>query len=144
MKSRFDMGAVSFFLSGLSSFYLYRKTRKGIEAFTSTGVIGRAFVVFTHIVVSIHHALGAYMAMTVGKKVYLQYGTFCLVFTIFWLINARVSWILITNTIEYGIVEENDEEVYDYDYDDDDDEEEEEGQGFLSDYDFSPRIRSNA
>ena len=132
MKSGFDMGTVSFFLVVLSSIYLFRKTRKGVDEFTSTGIIGRAFVTFTHIVVSFHHMIGLYMAITVGKAMYIKYATFSFCFTVLWGGSARIAWVLTTNTIEYGV----DDDDYYYD----DDEEEEEDKFIMDDHDLSPRI----
>ena len=145
MKSRFDIGAVTFFFPGLSSLYLYLKTKGGIEHFSSTGVLGRGFVAFSHILVSIHHMIGVYMAITVGEEVYRRYFTFCMAFTFMWLISARVSWILITNTLEYRAEDYEYDALYDYEDEDEEDfyEEEEDyddkEEGDF--YDSSPRIR---
>jgi hypothetical protein len=109
MKSNFDLGMVSFLLSGLSSLYLFIKTRKGVDGFTSTGVCGRAFVIITHLIVSMNYALGAYMSFIVGKKVYMNFAIYCTVFTCLWSLSAYIGWILITNTIDIGLEEEDED-----------------------------------
>lgn len=112
MKSHFDLGIISFFLPTLSSLYIYIKTRKGIDGFNSVGKIGRLLVMFTHLIVAFHHAFGLYMACTIGKVIYLRYATYSVTFMFLWSFSALISWKLLTNTLDIGI-EEEDEEDFD-------------------------------
>ncbi len=114
----FDIGLVSFFISALSSLYLFRKTRCGVEGFVPTGSIGRIFVSLSHIIVALSYGLGLYMAATVGKKIYIKFATYCLVFMFIWSYSAYIGWKLVGNTLDIGLEEEDED---DYDYDDEDD-----------------------
>ena len=105
MKTHFDLGIISFFLSGSSSIYLYVKTKNGVNEFTSTGRIGRLLVTMTHIVVVLNYALGAYLACFAGRKIYVSFATYCVLFVFLWSFSAYTCWRLITNTIEIGIDE---------------------------------------
>eukprot|EP00551_Chaetoceros_affinis_P005645 CAMPEP_0203677116 /NCGR_PEP_ID=MMETSP0090-20130426/27101_1 /ASSEMBLY_ACC=CAM_ASM_001088 /TAXON_ID=426623 /ORGANISM="Chaetoceros affinis, Strain CCMP159" /LENGTH=182 /DNA_ID=CAMNT_0050543911 /DNA_START=151 /DNA_END=699 /DNA_ORIENTATION=- len=106
----FDLGLVSFFVSGLSSYYLYRKSRHGVESFISTGRIGRIFVSASHVVVALNYALGLYMALTVGKVVYIQFATYCFLFMFLWFYSAYISWNLVGNTLDIGVDEDDEDE----------------------------------
>lgn len=127
MKTHFDSGMISFFLSGSSSIYLYIKTKNGVNEFTSTGSIGRLLVTLTHIIVVANYALGAYLACSAGNKIYVSFATYCFIFMFLWSFSAYTCWRLITNTIDIGVEEgEEEEEVlvglesgYGNDYDDD-------------------------
>ena len=115
MKTNFDLGLICFSISVLSSLYLYIKTRNGVTGFTSTGIIGRAFVTIAHVIVSFTYAIGAFMACTVGKKIYIQFATYCVIFTFLWSCSAYVAWILITNTLEIGLDDDEDDEKDNFD-----------------------------
>ena len=93
------------------------KTRKGIGGFTSTGTIGRIFVTVTHLIVAANYALGAYMACIVGKQIYIQFASYCVIFTYLWLYSACKCWKLITKTIEIGILDDDSDEEEEDDFD---------------------------
>mmetsp|Transcript_3661 Transcript_3661/g.4298 ORF Transcript_3661/g.4298 Transcript_3661/m.4298 type:complete len:229 (-) Transcript_3661:211-897(-) len=119
-KHNFDLGCISFFLSAISSFYLYLKTKNGIRSFKSIGKIGKIIVTFSHLIVMANYMLGAYMAFIVGKVIYVRFATYCIIFTFLWFGSAILSWKLMTNTSDIGIDEESDDGEED---DDDEDEE---------------------
>ena len=85
---------------------------EGIDGFKSVGKIGRLMVMFTHLIVAIHHAFGLYMACTIGKVIYVRYATYSVSFMFLWSFSALISWKLLTNTLDIGI-EEDDEEDFD-------------------------------
>ena len=92
------------------------KTRKGIGGFTSTGTIGRIFVTVTHLIVAANYALGAYMACIVGKQIYIQFASYCVIFT-YLLLYCIQMLELITKTIEIGILDDDSDEEEEDDFD---------------------------
>lgn len=107
----FDLGMVSFFLSGSSSLYLYGITRRGVAGFKAPGILGRNLVLASHLIVALNYALGAFLALTLGSKIYFRYATYCIIFFFGWLYTASLGWNLVTNTLdivgnEYEVEEE--------------------------------------
>ncbi len=102
MKKGFDLGIVSFLLSGSSSLYLFLISRKGSSGFTPPSVITRALVLISHVLVALNYALGAYMALTL-QVVYIKFAYYCIIFMILWLGCAVVGWTLVTNVLDIGV-----------------------------------------
>jgi len=102
MKTGFDGGMLSFFLSGASSFYLYRNTRNGAVGFRSSGKCGRGLILASHMIVCLNYALGTFLAFTIGDVVYFSFAYYCMIFFLVWLFCAMIGWNLVTNTLEIG------------------------------------------
>jgi len=109
----FDLGTISFAISGLSSFFLYRKSNKALDSFIPVGSYGRAAVLFSHLLVASNYALGAFFAYTEGRQIYVKFATYCTVFTFLWLVIAGIGWILVTRTQLIGVISEDDDELVD-------------------------------
>lgn len=103
MKSGFDGGVISFFLSGASSFYLFRRTRNGAEGFQSPGLIGRGWILASHLTVALNYALGAFLALTLGTRIYVKFAVYCVIFFLCWLSTALLGWNLVTQVLDYGV-----------------------------------------
>lgn len=65
----------------------------------------------THLIVALHHAFGAYIACTIGKKIYIQYATYSVAFTLIWSFSAIISWKLITNVMDIGIDDDDEDDL---------------------------------
>jgi hypothetical protein len=103
MKSHFDFGMVSFFLSFSSSLYLYMKTNRGVEGFTPTGYLGRFFVLMTHSIVTLNYSFGAYTAFTIHTVIYHRFATYCTIFAFLWFFSICVGWKLVSDTMNINI-----------------------------------------
>jgi len=112
MTGNFDLGLVSFFLSGSSSFFLHRITKDGVKGFRPVGRNGRLLFVSTHVIVALNYALGAFLACTLGETIYYVFLYYCMGFTLLWFISAFLLWDLISNT--FYINPEDDEGEYDF------------------------------
>ena len=100
MKKGFDLGMVSFSLSGLSSIYLYFKTRNDISEFIPLRRIHRVVILLSHLIVAANYALGVYFSFYAGKTVYLRFATYCLLFSILWAGVSIYTWKLIGQTMD--------------------------------------------
>uniref|UniRef100_A0A7S3QH34 Uncharacterized protein n=1 Tax=Chaetoceros debilis TaxID=122233 RepID=A0A7S3QH34_9STRA len=100
----FDFGVVTFFLSGASSVYLLRMSRKDVNGFVEPRVPPtykyisrvRVLVFLSHFTVAMNYAIGGYLAF--GKETKdEQFAYYCIIFMVLWLFCAVVGWNLITN-----------------------------------------------
>ena len=98
MTGNFDLGMISFFFSGSSSFFIHKITNDGVKGFRPVGRHGRLLIVSTHVIVALNYALGAYIACTLGETVYYGFLFYCMGFTLLWSISAFLLWDLISNT----------------------------------------------
>ena len=98
MTGNFDLGMISFFFSGSSSFFIHKITNDGVKGFRPVGRHGRLLIVATHVIVALNYALGAYIACTLGETVYYGFLFYCVGFTLLWSISAFLLWDLISNT----------------------------------------------
>jgi len=131
-----DLGIFSFFGSGLSSAYLYyrtkcvnetssgnsddasgsRSSRRGSrieQDFKPIGIWGRRLIVATYWIVSANYALGVFFAFNIGDSVLVYFATYCIIFTILWMMVALIGWMLIGRTMNLvisSIGEEDDED----------------------------------
>jgi len=104
--SSFDGGVISFFLSGSSSLYLYRNTKRGPVRFSSPGVVGRGLILASHLSVALNYALGAFLAFALGTNIYFKFATYCIIFFLGWLYTAIYGWGLVTNTLDINAIED--------------------------------------
>ncbi len=105
--TNFDLGVISFFLSGSSSFYLYLKTKEGLTKFRSPGNVGRGIILVSHLTVALNYALGAFLAFTLGDKIYYRFAIYCILFFFGWTYTAFIGWQLVTNTLHIGKFEDD-------------------------------------
>jgi len=130
-----DLGIFSFFGSGVSSAYLYYRTkfvndsssgnredasgtRNGrsdsrIEQdFKPIGACGRVVIVATYWIVCANYLLGVLIAFNIGATVMVSLAVYCIVFTILWMMIALIGWMLIGRTMNLVIstIEEEDED----------------------------------
>mmetsp|Transcript_3884 Transcript_3884/g.5443 ORF Transcript_3884/g.5443 Transcript_3884/m.5443 type:complete len:243 (-) Transcript_3884:143-871(-) len=98
----FDFGVVTFFLSGASSVYLLRMSRKGANGFVESPPTYisrvRVLVFLSHFTVAMNYALGGYLALSL-ETIYAKFAYYCIIFMVLWLFCAVVGWNLITNVM---------------------------------------------
>jgi len=111
MSGGFDLGVISYAGSIFSSCYLYLKSKRGVDKFTGTPTFARTIVLATHLIVASNHALGIYVAYNIGKVVYMKFAAYSIACTIFWLLAAICGWRFITNTMDIGVVQNDDTEM---------------------------------
>ena len=116
----FDLGVFSFFGSGVSSALLLRSAlggkccRRKKHMVQSEGVDNygirrpnqitdraltheppgkclRAFVALTHLTVAANYMLGILFAFTAGQRIYVYFATYCVIFSLLWLVAAYVG-----------------------------------------------------
>jgi len=103
MSKGYDLGVISFAGSTLSSFYLYLKTRGGVENFSAPTRLTRIIVLITHFIVVLNYAFGIYVAFNLGKVVYVKFAVYCISCTILWLFIAICGWKLQRNTTDTDV-----------------------------------------
>ena len=87
----FDLGMVSFFISGLSSLYLYQKMWRSLSGFRLPGMTGRKLILASHVIVALNYALGAFLAFTLGGKIYFGFAYYCIMIS--GVLYLRVTYI---------------------------------------------------
>lgn len=113
---QFDLGIVSFFLSGSSALYIYKITCKGVKGFKNPGTMGRNLVVGAHIIVTINYALGAYLSLILNpNQIYYNFLYYCVIFTFLWGCSAFVAFDLISNTLSIE-PDDDDYDIPDYNF----------------------------
>jgi len=111
MSGGFDLGVISYAGSIFSSCYLYLKSKRGVDKFTGTPTLARTIVLATHLIVASNHTLGIYVAYNIYEVVYVKFAYYSLACTIFWLFAAICGWRFITNTMDIGVVQNDDTEM---------------------------------
>jgi len=104
MTKGMDLGVISFATVILTSIYFLMKKGKNPTKFS------RLCSVLSHLLVSSNYALGVLYALKIGPKPLYRFGTYCVIFTIIWLILAVYSWRLVTNVIIHEILEADESE----------------------------------
>jgi hypothetical protein len=121
-----DLGLISFLGTGLSASCLLRKLsslsssaaaaarHRRAHRHAPPGRCLRAFAVLTQLTVAANYVLGTIFAFTAGKRVYVYFATYCIVFSIIWIAAAYVGWAIggLYNEAairEYGGREEEDD-----------------------------------
>mmetsp|Transcript_4690 Transcript_4690/g.6887 ORF Transcript_4690/g.6887 Transcript_4690/m.6887 type:complete len:180 (+) Transcript_4690:136-675(+) len=108
MSGGFDFGVISFFLSGASSVYLLRMSRKGANGFVESPPTYisrvRVLVFLSHFTVAMNYAIGGYLAFGIESKD-AQFAYYCIIFMVLWLFCAAVGWNLITNVMDINAEE---------------------------------------
>ena len=56
----------------------------------------RAFMVLTQLTVVANYMLGILFSFTAGSRVYVYFATYCIIFSILWLVVAFAGWTLVT------------------------------------------------
>ncbi len=113
MKKGFDLGVISFALSGLSSVYLYFRTRNDISDFIPLRIIHRVGILLSHLIVAANYALGVYFSFYAGKTVYPRFATYCVIFTIIWTGVSIYTWRLIGQTMDINAFVAGDDDIDD-------------------------------
>mmetsp|Transcript_22575 Transcript_22575/g.27856 ORF Transcript_22575/g.27856 Transcript_22575/m.27856 type:complete len:159 (-) Transcript_22575:120-596(-) len=110
MQKGFDLGIFSFFFVILSSlFIITRKQDKPARK------LGRAFILFTHVLVALNYLLGLLFALTIDQKILKIFALYCFVFVFVWAYIAHTGWNLVTEVMMRVEREEQElDDLYDF------------------------------